>query len=69
MPNVKVAGLPFVLLVGTSQNLLLKRLWSSVRSIQQIGSIFLSLVGTGLIHFTLDAGRFQAIVSIAEPIA
>lgn len=69
MPIVKVAVVPLVLLVGISQNLLLKRLWSSVLSIQQVGSIFLSLVGTGLIHFTLDAGRFQAIFSIAEPIA
>ncbi len=61
MPNVKVAVVPFVLLVGISQNLLLKRLSPSTRSIQQVGSIFLRLVGTGLIHFTLDVGRFQAI--------
>ena len=49
------------LLVGTSQNLLLKRLRSSTRSIQRVGSILLLLVGTGLIYFTLDAGRFQAV--------
>ena len=49
------------LLVGASQNLLLKRLRSSTRSIQRVGSIILLLVGTGLIYFTLDAGRFQAI--------
>ena len=49
------------LLVGTSQNLLLKRLRSSTGSIQRVGSIVLLLVGTGLIYFTLDAGRFQSI--------
>ncbi len=49
------------LLVGTSQNVLLKRLRSSTRSIQRVGSILLLLVGTGLIYFTLDVGRFQAI--------
>ena len=49
------------LLVGTSQNLLLKRLRSSTGSIQRVGSILLILVGIGLIYFTLDAGRFQAI--------
>ena len=49
------------LLVGTSQNLLLKRLRSSTRSIQQVGSVLLVLVGIGLIYFTLDAGTFQAV--------
>ena len=49
------------LLVGTSQNLLLKRLRSSTGSIQRVGSILLILVGIGLVYFTLDAGRFQAI--------
>lgn len=49
------------LLVGTSQNLLIKRLRSSTGSIQRVGSILLLLVGTGLIYFTLDASRFQAI--------
>ncbi len=49
------------LLVGTSQNLLLKRLRSSTRSIQRAGSVLLVLVGIGLIYFTLDAGTFQAV--------
>ena len=48
-------------LVGTSRNLPLKRLRSSVGSIQRVGSILLILVGVGLVYFTLDAGRFQAI--------
>ena len=49
------------LLVGASQNLLLKRLRSSTRSIQRAGSVLLVLVGIGLIYFTLDAGTFQAV--------
>ena len=49
------------LLVGASQSVLLKRLRSSTGSIQRAGSILLILVGVGLVYFTLDAGRFQAI--------
>jgi cytochrome c biogenesis protein CcdA len=49
------------LLVGASQNPALKGLRSSTRSIQRVGSVLLILVGIGLIYFTLDVGRFQAI--------
>ncbi len=49
------------LLVGTSQDLLLRRLRSSTRSIQRAGSVLLVLVGIALIYFTLDPGTFQAI--------
>ena len=49
------------LLVGTSQNLLLRRLRASTGSIQRVGSILLILVGIGLIYFTLDAGTFQMV--------
>ena len=49
------------LLVGTSQSVILRRLRSSSRAIQQVGSILLILVGTGLIYFTIDAGAFQRI--------
>ncbi len=54
------------LLVGTSQNLLLKWLRSSTGSIQRVGSILLLLVGVGLIYFTLDSGRFQAILPLVN---
>ena len=47
------------LLVGTSQNVLVKRLRTSTRSIQRAGSVPLILVGTGLIYFTLAADAFQ----------
>jgi cytochrome c-type biogenesis protein len=49
------------LLVGTSWNLLLRRLRSSTAAIQRVASVFLILVGAGLIYFTLDLGTFQAI--------
>ncbi|MEE9198549.1 MAG: hypothetical protein V3U26_01995 [Dehalococcoidia bacterium] len=49
------------LLVGTSQKVILKRLRASTRKIQQVGSVLLILVGIGLIYFTIDSGRFQAI--------
>jgi cytochrome c-type biogenesis protein len=49
------------LLVGTSRNLLLRRLRSSTAAIQRVASVFLILVGAGLIYFTLDLGTFQAI--------
>ena len=49
------------LLVGTSQDLLLRRLRSSTGSIQRAGSVLLVLVGIGLIYFTIDPGALQAI--------
>ena len=49
------------LLVGTSQNVILKQLRSSTRAIQRVGSALLILVGLGLVYFTIDSGRFQAI--------
>jgi len=49
------------LLVGTSQEVILKRLRSSTRRIQRVGSALLILVGIGLVYFTIDASRFQAI--------
>lgn len=49
------------LLVGASQNVILRRLRASSRAIQRVASVLLILVGTGLIYFTLDAGTFQSI--------
>jgi len=49
------------LLVGASQNAVLRRLRGSSRAIQRVASVLLVLVGTGLIYFTLDAGTFQSI--------
>ena len=49
------------LLVGTSQTSILRRLRSSSQAIQRVASVLLVLVGTGLIYFTIDAGRFQTI--------
>lgn len=47
------------LLVGTSQNAILRRLRGSSRAIQRVASILLVLVGTGLIYFTVDTGTFR----------
>ena len=49
------------LLVGASQNAVLRRLRASSRAIQRVASVLLILVGIGLIYFTLDAGTFQSI--------
>ena len=49
------------LLVGASQNAVLRRLRGSSRAIQRTASVLLVLVGTGLVYFTLDAGTFQSI--------
>lgn len=49
------------LLVGMSQNALLRRLRASSRDIQRVSSVLLVLVGTGLIYFAIDVGRFQSI--------
>lgn len=49
------------LLVGTSQNVLLRRLRASSRAIQRGSSVLLVVVGAGLIYFAIDVGRFQSI--------
>ena len=49
------------LLVGASQNVVLRQLRASSRAIQRVASVLLVLVGIGLIYFTLDAGTFQSI--------
>ena len=49
------------LMVGMSQNVILRRLRASTRAIQRVSSILLILVGTGLIYFAVDVGRFQSI--------
>lgn len=49
------------LLVGTSQNAILKRLRASTKAIQRVASILLLLVGSGLIYFTVDTGVFKAL--------
>ena len=49
------------LLVGASQNVVLRRLRASSRAIQRVASILLVLVGIGLIYFTVDSGAFQSI--------
>ncbi len=56
-----VLMLAISLLVGASQNTVLRRLRGSSRAIQRTASVLLVLVGTGLIYFTLDAGTFQSI--------
>jgi cytochrome c biogenesis protein CcdA len=49
------------LLVGASQNVALRWLRASSRAIQQVASVLLILVGSGLIYFTIDPGSFQSI--------
>ena len=49
------------LMVGASQNVILRRLRASSRQIQRVASVLLLLVGVGLIYFTIDSGAFQSI--------
>jgi cytochrome c biogenesis protein CcdA len=49
------------LLVGTSQNTLLRKMRASSRAIQRVSSIVLILVGAGLVYFTIDVGTFGGI--------
>lgn len=47
------------LMVGTSQNTLLRDIRGSSRAIQRVSSIILMLVGAGLVYFTVDVGAFR----------
>lgn len=47
------------LLVGTSQNTLLRSMRASSRAIQRVSSVVLILVGAGLVYFTIDLGAFR----------
>jgi cytochrome c biogenesis protein CcdA len=47
------------LLVGTSQDALLRNMRASSRAIQRVSSIALMLVGMGLVYFTIDLGAFR----------
>jgi cytochrome c biogenesis protein CcdA len=49
------------LLVGTSQDALLRNIRASSRSIQRVSSIALMLVGVVLVYFTIDVGTFGGI--------
>ena len=48
------------LMVGASQNGVLRRLRASSGAIQRVASVLLILVGIGLIYFTIDSGTFQS---------
>lgn len=49
------------LMVGTSQNVILRRLRASSRAIQRVASALLILVGAGLIYFTVNTDAFQSL--------
>jgi cytochrome c biogenesis protein CcdA len=49
------------LLVGTSQNTLLRSMRTSSRAIQRVSSIVLIVVGAGLVYFTIDLEVFRTL--------
>ena len=48
-------------MVGASQDVMVRRLRASSRQTQRAASVLLVLVGAGLIYFTIDSDAFQSI--------
>jgi len=50
------------LLVGTSQNVTLRRLRASSQAFQRVASVVLMVVGGGLIYFTVNVEAFRSLL-------
>ncbi len=50
------------LLVGTSQNVTLRKLRASSQALQRVASVVLMLVGGGLIYFTVNLEAFRSLL-------